>query len=223
MHLSRILVTLFSIAACAGVSRATTIYTQASPFPGGLLAASQNSGVASSTQLIWDDFRLSNAADINRVTWVGGFYNTSTATVILPISQFTISFYASSGSNPGSQLASFVISGNANQTSLGNGSGSYPNFSYSANLSSTFHANANTTYWIQIVASVPDALTRWGWLETTAGPSQVYFQNSFTSTRLNGTSAFTLEALDAAVPEPGTLVMSGLALLAIGGWRKRRG
>ncbi len=97
------------------------------------LQASQNdtaSGGFGAFATSYDNFSLGSGTTITQVTWVGGFYNPQSPGTI---TQWTVSFYANSGGQPGALLGSFTGPNNqSNQRSDNQGN---PIFDYTENLS----------------------------------------------------------------------------------------
>jgi hypothetical protein len=154
----------------------------------------------------FDNFQLTNSAAINTVTWQGTYFGPGTA---VPITDFMITFYTDAGHMPGSQLGlSLVIPfASAHETNLHNEIGftgaTVLVADYTATLPTPFMANANTTYWMSIVADIPgfgaSQQTQWGW-HIGSGPDSTAVQDAPTVGSLPGGRlvrspgvAFTLE------------------------------
>src|SRR5258708_1879829 len=133
----------------------TLLYQQASLFPSSTVLASQNdlSGFGNLATM-YDDFALSQNGTIDRVTWMGGWFNGGG---IGSISSFTIGFWSDASGRPGSSLFSTDITGNAEQTLLGTSNFGVPTYSYDAAFA-PFGATAGTLYWISVVANTTGGL-----------------------------------------------------------------
>jgi uncharacterized repeat protein (TIGR01451 family) len=125
----------------------------------------------------YDNFTLASASSITGIQWMGfqslaGQQCPSSPCIPAAIAQFQINFYSDASGSPGTVLANYTISGNANQTQIGTGTYStetgLPVYSYSANLSSPFSAQGGTTYWVSIVPTQPFP-PYWAWLLGTGG------------------------------------------------------
>ncbi len=142
---------------------------------GGLTSISPSTPNAPVTA--YDNFTLASASSITGIQWMGfqalaGQQCPSSPCIPAAIAQFQINFYSDASGSPGTLLASNTISGNANQTQIGTGTYStetgLPVYSYSANLSSPFAAQSDTTYWVSIVPTQPFP-PYWAWLVGTGG------------------------------------------------------
>jgi len=107
------LVTVFLfLLAVPGWAGEVQVYSQSSNNNGG--NTSQNDATQGNFATSYDNFTLTSATGINQVTWVGSYNNTQGS-----ISGFTVDFWSNSGNAPGSLLATYSISGTANESSLG--------------------------------------------------------------------------------------------------------
>lgn len=77
----------------------------------------------------YDDFTLGATAAINQMQWVGGYFNSQS---LGPITQWTLSFYANDGGQPGTLLHGFVIAGNGGEIFLQSDVLGDPNYLYTA-------------------------------------------------------------------------------------------
>jgi hypothetical protein len=189
----------------------------------------------------YDNFSLPSTSAITTVGWTGGFHAPATA---VPIDSFTLTFYNSAGTQPGSGIASFTIpSANVTQSTLGmepgTGSGVLA-VNYSADLPTPFLANPNTDYWLSIVANYPFGgptnpnFVEWGWHIGTAPDQSGGLQNfNFpgspvsTGTGLATTPtglAFTFSGQPniPPIPEPASVALWGTVALAGLAYRWRR-
>src|ERR1035441_7107333 len=77
----------------------------------------------------YDNFKLGSATTITEANWIGGYYNPQSAG---SITAWTLVFYSDNSGQPGSALASYNISGNASESSLGVDNLGNPVFGYIA-------------------------------------------------------------------------------------------
>jgi hypothetical protein len=130
-----------------------------------------------------------------------------------------VGFYADSGNAPGALITNYPIPGNANETSVGNDSNGIPVFDYSTGLLPPFAAAAGVQYWLAIVPDLGFP-PQWGWYTGTGGDNQSVQDFFGGRTVLPTDFAFTLSGQ--AVPEPSTLALTGLGMLGMGVWLRRR-
>jgi hypothetical protein len=176
---------------------------------------------------MYDNFTLSNGAVVTRVTWQGGYYGPPQAGNIISF-ELTLWSQDSMG-GPGTQLATRLVTGNANETSVGSELGTGATaadgnlvFNYSANIAPLSLA-AGFNYWFSIVAdldynNVPldpignPTVGAWGWHTAKDGfgdgaSVQDYYTSATTYDRsvINNDLAFTLEGT--VVPEPPSIML----------------
>ncbi len=118
----------------------------------------------------YDKFTVTSSAAINFVTWEGAYFGPGTT---VPISEFHIAFYIDAGNMPGAQIGTTEVIpfANAHETNLHNEVGftgaTVLVADYSATLPTPFFVQANTPYWMSIVAVIPNwgssQPTQWGW------------------------------------------------------------
>lgn len=196
-------------------SIAAPVYLQpVETVPLGTLPASQNdtSGTFGSFAKVYDNFSLGSAASISGVHWYGGFFNPVAAGTI---TSFLIEIWADTAGAPGGSvpLRAATIAGHANQVQTGDNAIG-PLYAYSIDLATAFQAQAGTTYWLSIQPSM-DFPPQWGWATGTGGDGLSY--QDFFGTRGQQTFdlAFSLTSTPSNVPEPGSLVLAGLALVGL--------
>ncbi len=101
------------------------------------------------TLTVADDFQLQQPALIGGLIWWGGNYGS------VPQDDFTVRLYSDSGGQPGLLLAEFAL-GAVSKIATGdyvNPPSLYPEFEYSATLTTPFSAQAGVKYWVSIVNS----------------------------------------------------------------------
>jgi len=178
---------------------------------------SQTDPSSGSLATVYDNFTLASSAVVTDLVWNGGFLHSPTGT----ITAFTIDFWADSSGQPGGLLKSATITGNANATvdPVHPGGGNAYDYSVSG---LSFSATAGTQYWLSIVAT-GDAGDPWGWATGTGGDGRSYEDVTGSGRSLIASDMnFTLSSNGVATPEPGTLSLAGLALLAFGLVSRRR-
>lgn len=208
MSLSRLaaVAALGLIVAQAAVA-APVIYSQGWDGQAGLFASQNDTtpGGVGNFSTMYDDFTLTSTYKVSQVSWTGGFFNPTTA---VPISSFTVSFYADNAGTPGAAVYTATLA--ATESSLGTVAG-YPIASYTADLVVDFLATSNTHYWLSVVANMPFP-PQWGTAGGTGG-NGVAYQDFLGSRGRVGDFAFTLAGN--TVPEPASLSLVAIALLGL--------
>jgi hypothetical protein len=178
---------------------------------------SQTANGTSGFNEAFDNFSIATTETITNVSWTG---------FLLPdfglIDDFTINFYADDFDNTdvpgnlGTLLASTPVPGGAGQTANATPNrGSFGVFNFSTAVD-PFVAQANTTYWISIVAdpALNAADYRWAFSDQGDGSFNSYDGNDVSSVG-PANLAFTLS--NASTPEPPSLVLAGSGVLAMMG------
>jgi hypothetical protein len=199
-------------------AQASVIFSQAANFPAGGSFASQNdTNSFGNYATVYDNFSFSSDNLVDGVDWVGSYFNPPTAA---PISSFALSIFGNNAGQPGSLLFSETITGNAGETFIGTDNNGFPVYSYSANLTNTFLAQAGATYWLAIVPSLGFP-PQWGWYTSSEGDG-VSYQDFFGSRSQLGTD-FAFSLTGQQVPEPSAILgLLGLGLLGIGSQFKQK-
>jgi hypothetical protein len=197
---------------------AAVIYDGGAPDQGGTIYSQAPAAVAM-------DFSLAAGSNVvGGANWWGGCYP---ATACGSSPDFQISFYADSGSGPGTLIKTFDA-GTANQTATGKQIGIGPSFdeyAYSATFAPLTLAAA-TTYWFSITETATEPAGTWGTETTSTAPagSSAYSINivGSTWTPLVETLGFQLTSQPVSVPEPSAVSLLGVGLAAVGFVRRRR-
>jgi hypothetical protein len=204
------------VLALGGSARAGTLWSQ--PFDGtGDAIASQNdtTGGFGNYSTAYDNFTLSSTSNITGVDFTGGYFNP-----LLPgtITSFAITVYSDNAGQPGANVLSETVTGNANETFLGLYGGVLLTYNYSAALSGQLGAG---TYWLSVVPTVGFP-PQWGWATGTGGDG-VSYQNFIGFLNQNPVDlAFVVQG--SAVPEPSTwaMMLLGSAGLGYAAYRRAR-
>jgi len=208
---------LLLLIALPGWATQVAVFSQSPNYQG--LYASQNdtsNGGFGSFATAYDNFSLGATANINQITWVGGYYNPQTAG---SISAWTVTFWSDAAGQPGSALAVFNIGGNGSESFLQNDVLGDPVYSYSASVN--FNAASGTQYWVSVVPDLGFP-PQWGWTSSSQGDG-VSYQDYFGGRSPNATDlAFTLYTSQTTTPEPGSLMLLGAGLAGLAGVLRRK-
>ncbi len=179
-----------------------------------------------------DNFSLGSTGAIASAQWtefVWDYVNSADNPVTPTVNSWDIAFYADNNGLPGAQTYDTVEpASSVTATLLGtliiNGPTVVNVYQFDASLPSPFVADAGTTYWFSPEALQTSTDTVEGWLDGTGGNNHSVQQTldgtgMVTATTVHtGDRAFTL----VATPEPGTVVLMGTVLVALGCFRRRR-
>jgi len=198
-------------------AQASVIFSQAANFPAGSLFSSQNdTNSFGNFATVYDNFSFSSDNLVDGVDWVGGYFSGAPAA----ISSFALSIFGNNAGQPGSLLFSETITGNAGETFIGTDNNGTPTYSYSANLTNTFLAQAGATYWLAIVPSLGFP-PQWGWYTSSQGDGVSY--QDFLGNRSQLATDFAFSLTGERIPEPSAILgLLSLGLLGIGSRFKQK-
>src|ERR1700720_4020525 len=106
---------------------ASTVYVQPTDFGGAYASQNDTSGGFGNFATAYDNFTLGTGTNINKVSWIGSFFNGGAGA----ITGFTVDFWSNVGCAPGSLLHTTTVAGNAGQTFLQIDNAGNPTYSYS--------------------------------------------------------------------------------------------
>jgi hypothetical protein len=194
------------------------IYFQNPDFNGALSSQNDTTGGFGNFATVYDNFTLGSTFAIDEVQWVGSYFNPNVQGVI---TGFTLTFWADAAGQPGAALATYSGPGNFGETFLGFDNVGDPTFLYDGLLGTPFVAAAGTQYWMSLVPDLGFP-PQWGW-ETSVDGDLLSYQDFFGARSSNPIDlAFALNGTQAAVPEPGSLVLLGTGLIGLAGALRRK-
>lgn len=187
------------------------VYQQA--WAGGAAYASQfDTGANGDFSKVYDDFSLATTTNITDIHWTGQYFSGARGN---GVNSFLIQFWSNTG-GPGTLLYSATLGGGAVNETLISGN----DYSYDADLATAFVAQAGTTYWVSIQATMLFP-PQWGWSEGTGG-NGAGFQDFFGTRSRVPDMAFSLTGKPADLPEPASMLLVGLALTGLGVARRAK-
>jgi len=162
-----------------------------------------------------DTLSLSSPGTVRSVQWWGGYCCAGGQSA----DTFTIQFYSDVAGVPGAVFQTYAVAPTLVDT--GNTVAGFEVFQYTADVPDTLLSAGN--YWISIFNdTTADPANNWFWA-TSAQTGTSYEIDGGGAPILNGVSlAFNLaDTSSPSVPEPSTLLLSGLGLAAVAGLRRR--
>ena len=188
--------------AMAGAANASVLWSQGYDGSGTLYASQNDTANFGNFATVYDDFTLSQTANLNQIDVTGGYFNPGPPG---NIADFTLTIYADAGGIPGGAIASGVFG--PNETLL---SGNIDTYAFAF---SPYQLGAGT-YWVSLVPDMPFP-PQWGWATSGAGTGNAYQCFFGTCGQIGGTNmAFDVLGTTVGVPEPATW---GLMLVGFGG------
>jgi hypothetical protein len=203
---------LLFLLAVPGWAGEVPVYAQATNNLGGYASQNDTAGLGNFATT-YDNFTLGSTAQVNQVDWVGSYI-----TGVGGITSFTVDFWSNSANAPNALLSSYVVSGNAGESFLGNDALGNPTYGYVLGLGSAFTAAAGTEYWMSIVPNVGFP-PQWLWETSSTGDGNAYQCYFGACGNIGADLAFQLDSAS-GVPEPGilTLLVPGMLVPGILGF-----
>lgn len=216
------------LAATLGAAQAALVYEQTpltAPNVGSVWTSHFEPGFGGWRTM--DDFQLGQDAALGRVTWRGVYLDSANGALVNGVpntANWTVSFW-SDASGPDAPLFSVTVADAAVTRSAVPGGGQFGGpvdlYDFDLLLPGSFAASANVKYWFSVLSdsAQPDWYPLFGWTMASGAGTvpQTSFQQSFTPAGdvsgefiRNGNRAFALYT----VPEPASLALVGLALVA---------
>jgi hypothetical protein len=207
------LCTSLSLMSGAALASANPVVYQQAWVNGNAAYASQfDTGPLGDFSKVYDDFTLAANTSITDIHWTGQYFTGGRGN---GVDSFLIQFWSNAGGPSTLLYSATVAGGSANETLI---SGS--DYSYDVDLATAFLAQAGTTYWVSIQATMffPP---QWGWSEGTGG-NGVGFQDFLGNRSRVPDMAFSLTGKPADLPEPASVLLVGLALTGLGVARRAK-
>lgn len=162
---------------------------------------------------VYDDFSLAVDTTITDIHWFGQYFSGSRTT---GVDSFLIQFWSDSNAAPGSVLYAATVS-SASETLV-----SGDTYSYDVDLANVFLAQAGTTYWVSIQATMLFP-PQWGWSEGTGGNGTAVQDFVGTRSAIGFDMTFSLTGTPTSrLPEPASVLLVGLALTGVGFARRAK-
>ncbi len=178
-------------------------------------------GALETNQQAADNFSLFDDATLTSLSWVGQ-YDVEQTALTNPV-DFRIYFFADAGGLPGS-VPVITVDAPATGVATGGSFDSSPWLAYSIALPSLFLSSGE--FWISILeydTQTPDVGgSQWMWGRASLSGSSATRSGDVDTWMITGSNmAFTLEGTAAGVPEPASLALFGLGILAVRSVRRR--
>ncbi len=218
-----------------GNARADVLYHQPAEFPSNFTFFTSDTGPDFPGFRTFDSFVLSTPAQITSVNWQGlyfDFINTGNNPVPPNTTSWQISFFAADlvTGLPGAPLLTETFPASAvSVTFVANavifvpGNPSVSILAFHADLTTPLEAEAGVRYWFSPFSLQPTFNPIFGWTSGQGGDGASVQDNLNTGVRTvqNRDRAFSLNE-GVAIPEPPTVLLFGLGLLGLFGWRRAR-
>ena len=167
---------------------------------------------------VWDDFTLTDGANISAVIWRGFYWDFLTPgnnPVAADTTSWDISFWSDAGGIPGALLQTTSLSAAdvaASFVGFGTfGSDPVSVYDFVADLPSLFGASGGTTYWLSVLSHSPTQDPLFAWMPG-FGPNAYSVQVNYPS----GAGFFRAgDRAFALVPEPGSLALVSFGLATL--------
>jgi hypothetical protein len=209
MRLKFIIFFSFILVLCSGLASADVIYEQLGNNGSGHNPFSQGNNYVA------QDFTVNGSYYLNRLT-----FNAFTTDGTLPITDVFVNIYTDNAGSIGSLVDSEHITGSFSGTVTGNND--YYTFrDYSVSLDNIFLTSG--TYWLALHVQPTQTDMHWTiplWGSIGYG-SLISVDGGLNYSSYDYEHNFTLEGCSSAVPEPASMLLLGLGLFGIAGFRKR--
>ena len=205
----------------------TILFNQAPQYPGLYNAAVSQNQASGAQYQTYDDFSLAGGGTVSQLTWQGFYWNRLNHNANPPApntTSFQVGFFQNNLGLPGTLVAGPIVLTSVKSTIVGNSTFNGDPVqirNYSANLQSSFSASPGTTYWLSIVSFASGAPPEWLWTSGQGGDNySAQTQYGVSLTQIPRDRAFALyaanlgEAPPPLIPEPGSIVLSGLGLVS---------
>ena len=198
----------------------SVVFDQPSVFPGPYFSWGSNRSLDGGfSAQVWDDFILTNPTYIDRVTWQGIYLaelGTGNNPALPDTTSWEISFWSNDGGQPSVPLQSetFPVADVQSKfvgftTFAGETVG---NYEFNADLTNPFKVQKGETIWFSALANSPTFRPEFSWFEGLGDDNSSIQEFLNTGTRFTRISDRAFSLKGRVVPEPLTILGSGLAL-----------